>query len=336
MTLRRSVLGSGPQRLLLDAADASAVDGSDSDVTLLTPGLAPRVPDDVVVLTVLGAIADGGDGVVEVGAASGGVEDAGLVKLEGELVGLDGDGDGLLGDGGLELGDGVGGDVRVVVNEVLLEGGIGLAGAGDAGAGSVRVVGLELVGGGLEVLEGGVLPATVATEGGVVARDDLLLGHGDELAGLDEVSTLEGCDGGEGPAGTAASLVLDVVDGTLGPPVDVSVVGLGKSGVLDVLAGVNLGAEDGLVLGVGPGGELVVANSVGAVLGVVLHDEGVLLGEEGNAHVVLLGGGVGKAELVHVSGEAGLQEVLGEHNLGADGGLKAEAGNGVAEEVHYF
>ena len=274
--------------------------------------------------------------MVEVGAASGGVEDAGLVKLEGELVGLDGDGDGLLGDGGLELGDGVGGDVRVVVNEVLLEGGVGLAGAGDAGAGSVRVVGLELVGGGLEVLEGGVLPATVATEGGVVARDDLLLGHGDELAGLDEVSTLEGSDGGEGPAGTAASLVLDAVDGTLGPPVDVSVVGLGKSGVLDVLAGVNLGAEDGLVLGVGPGGELVVANSVGAVLGVVLHDEGVLLGEEGNAQDVLLGGGVGKAELVHVSGEAGLQEVLGEHNLGADGGLKAEAGNGVAEEVHYF
>ena len=125
--------------------------------------------------------------MVEVGAASGGVEDARLVELEGELVGLDGDGDGLLGDGGLELGDGVGGDVGVVINEVDLLVGLGLALAGDAGASGVRVVGLKLVSGFLEVLEGGVLPATVATEGGLVASDDLLLRHGDKVAGLDGV-----------------------------------------------------------------------------------------------------------------------------------------------------
>ena len=79
-----------------------------------------------------------------------------------------------------------------------------------------------------------------------------------------------------------------------------------------------------------------MADEVGAVLGVVLVDEGVLLGEELEAEVVLLGGGERKAVLVHVSGEAGLEEVLGEHELGTGGGLETGVGHGVAEVVHHL
>ena len=272
--------------------------------------------------------------MVEVGAAGGRVKDTRLVELERKGVGLDGDGDGLLGNGGLELRDGVGGDVGIGVNEVGLLGGIRAAAAGDAGARGVRIVSLGLIGGLLEVLESGVLPATLATVGDGVAGNDLLLGHGDELTGVDGVGALEGGDGGESPAGTAASLVLDGVDGTLGPPVDLSIVGLGELNnvLLRALAATHDGGE---LLG-GPGGELVVGKHVRSILGVVLVDEGVLLGEELHAEVVLLGGGERKAVLVHVSLEAGVHEVLGQHELGADGALDTKGGHRVAEVVHHL
>lgn len=64
--------------------------------------------------------------------------------------------------------------------------------------------------------------ATTSTVAEVVggARDDLLLGKLNELAGLDEVGTTEGLAGGESPAGTALTLVLDGGDSTFGNPVD--------------------------------------------------------------------------------------------------------------------
>lgn len=103
----RSVGGS-EEGLHLDTADTSALLGSDLDVTFVTPGSAPGVSDDVVVLAGLGSVSDGSDGVVEVGAAGGGVEDTRVVKLEDGLVSLDGDGDDALVDGSLELVDAVG------------------------------------------------------------------------------------------------------------------------------------------------------------------------------------------------------------------------------------
>ena len=209
---RISVGNGWVEGLLLDTADTSTVDGGDLDVTLITPGGAPRVSDDIVVLASLGisAITNGSDGVVEVGTALGGVEDTGLVHLEDELVGLNGDGSWLLGNGGLELVDGVGLDVGVARDLDLLEGLVGLAGAGGTGARGVWVVSHQFIGVGLQVVEGRVLPTTVAAERGLVARDNLLLGELDELAGLEEVSTLDGADSGEGPAGTASSLVLNL------------------------------------------------------------------------------------------------------------------------------
>lgn len=235
--LLRSVGDSWVEGLLLDTADTLAINGGDLDVTLITPAGAPRVSDDVVLLARGGisAVADSSDGVVKVGTAGGGVEDTGLVHLEDELVGLNGDGSWLEGDGGLEGRDGVGLDVGVARDLDLLEGLVRGAGAGGAGARGVWVVRVQFIGVGLQVVEGRVLPTAIAAEGGLVAGDDLLLGEGDELTGLEEVSTLNGGDSREGPAGSASGLVLDGVDGTLGSPVDTVRSGLRK--VLDSLIG---------------------------------------------------------------------------------------------------
>ena len=53
---------------------------------------------------------------------------------------------------------------------------------------------------GLEVGESVSLPSTVATIGGLVAVNNLLLGEGDEVSGLDGMGTLDGASGRESPA----------------------------------------------------------------------------------------------------------------------------------------
>lgn len=320
---RISVGNGWVEGLLLDTADTSTVDGGDLDVTLITPGGAPRVSDDIVVLASLGisAITNGSDGVVEVGTALGGVEDTGLVHLEDELVGLNGDGSWLLGNGGLELVDGVGLDVGVARDLDLLEGLVGLAGAGGTSTRGVWVVSHQFIWVSLQVVEGRVLPTTVAAERGLVARDNLLLGELEELAGLEEVSTLDGADSGEGPAGTASSLVLNGVDGTLGSPVNLS---LGGWLELDnVVSWGNSGTEKLLVLSISPGGELVVTKLEGGLLGVDLVDGLVLGGEELESELVLLLGAVGETVLLHVGGEGTLKSLHVGSSLVAVVGLEA-------------
>ena len=87
----------------LDTASTLAVDDLELDVTLITPGRAPRVLNLVVRSAILNAVTDCEDTVIKLGAAaSGSLEDTALVALEGTLVSLDGDGDGSLGDGSLE------------------------------------------------------------------------------------------------------------------------------------------------------------------------------------------------------------------------------------------
>lgn len=328
-----SVGSLGVEGLHLDTADTLAVNGGDLDVALLAPRSTPGVSDDVVVLATLGAVANGSDGVVEVGTAGSAIEDTTGVHLEDGLVGLDGDGGGGLLDGSLELGDGVGLDVGVGGNLNLLLGGDGLAGTGGASAGSVGVVRLELLSVGLEVVEGVALPATVAAVRGLVAGDDLLLGEGEELTGLEEVGTLNGAGGGESPAGTASGLVLDGVNGTLGSPVD----GIGELGVIEDdnvlgLVQLTLVAEDLLVLVVGPGGHEVVADGEGGLLSVDLLDLSILDGELLKSELVLLGGTVHDAELVEMSLELGLEGselVL----LVALLGLDTSESGGLAEEL---
>jgi hypothetical protein len=67
--------------------------------------------------------------------------------------------------------------------------------------------------------EGLVLPATVAAVVDGRAVDEGLLRIAIELSGGDIVSTLNSTNGGESPAGTALSLVLDGSDGSFSTPV---------------------------------------------------------------------------------------------------------------------
>jgi len=91
------------ERLHLDTADTSTINGGDLDVSLVSPRGSPGVSDDVVVLSTLSSISDGGNGVIELGSASLGVHDTRCVLLEDGFVGFDGNRDWLFGNGSLKL-----------------------------------------------------------------------------------------------------------------------------------------------------------------------------------------------------------------------------------------
>ena len=187
--------------LHLDTADTSSIDGGDLDVSLVSPGWAPGVSNDVVVLSSLGSVSDGSDGVVEVGSAGWGVEDTAVVHLEDGLVGLDGDGDDSLVEGGLELRDAVAWHVGVSSDaDLTSRGELGVAVSGSSGSGGVWVVRLKSLWAGLEVLEGLVLPSTLASVARGLARDELLLGEGEEGSSLDLMGSLDASGGTESPA----------------------------------------------------------------------------------------------------------------------------------------
>ena len=66
-------VGGWVERNLLDTADTKTINSSDLDVSLISPGSTPGVSNNVVLLSVLGSITDGGDGVIELSSASLGV-----------------------------------------------------------------------------------------------------------------------------------------------------------------------------------------------------------------------------------------------------------------------
>ena len=121
--------------------------------------------------------------------------------------------------------------------------------------------------------------AVVALLSGAV--DELLLGKGDEIASLLEVSALGGTSGREGPAGAALALVLDWSDVTLSSPVDGVWVGLAAGGWHWLAVRVGLGAVSKSVvlnpLLVGEISPLVHLDGEGLLAGesldVVLHDK---------------------------------------------------------------
>jgi len=180
----------------LDTADTLAFLGSDLDVAVVTPRGTPGVSNDVVVLARLrvGSIANSGDGVVEVSSALSRVHDTTSVHLEDRLVGLDGDGDWLLSNSSLELFNGL--RLNVSVGRDLSNNGhsLGLASGNSALARGVWVLRLGFNTVLFEVLEGLVLPTTLAAEAGLVARDKLLLREGLELAVGDLVNTFSSSD----------------------------------------------------------------------------------------------------------------------------------------------
>jgi len=179
--------------LHLDTADTLAVDDGESDEAIFAPACAPGVLDDPVLLAMIGTVTNGEDSVVKIGAARCGVEDTIFVVLKCRLVSLDGDREWLTSKGGLHLGNVIFLDVGVgcdLGSSLALR--IVLALAIQA---SVCVHRLKFGVVRLVVLEGLVLPATVASmvSGGAVHK--LLLREGKKLSGSDLMSTLERTSG---------------------------------------------------------------------------------------------------------------------------------------------
>jgi hypothetical protein len=172
-------------------------------------------------------------------------------------------------------------------------------------SGFVWVVSLELKLVRLGVLESVLLETTVATvvtpleAGGAV--NELLLGERDEATGGEEVSTFEGTSGGESPAGTALTLILDSGDGTLGSPVNVSVGdGFTEVHVLTILLEVTSTAESLSVFLLGHIGENVVSVNGSQVHAVEGINGGVLLKVFHESELEFLTGTVGFAPLGNV------------------------------------
>jgi hypothetical protein len=180
----------------LDTADSSSFNGSDSDVTLFSPAFSPGVSDDVVLYTILSSVTNSGDGVIEAGSASGGVEDTTSVSLEGRCVSLNGDGGNSLGNGSHKLGNGSRSTVGVGLDFGFGGGFVFAASV----SGSVCVVSFVLFVVILHVVETVGLPSTIATVGSGIAVDEFLLGEGFKVSGFLEMVTLDGSGGRESPA----------------------------------------------------------------------------------------------------------------------------------------
>lgn len=90
----------------MDSTDTWSVNGSDLDVAFITPSIAPRVSDYVIVKSILGSIADSSNGVVKVASVTMiRVQNTTKVHHERVIVSLNTDGDRLFGNGSLQLGD---------------------------------------------------------------------------------------------------------------------------------------------------------------------------------------------------------------------------------------
>lgn len=213
--------------------------------------------------------------MVKVSTASSAIKDSASVLLEYHLVGFNEDGGGLLCNSGLHLGN-------VVLSDILI------ACCVDSGSLSFRVNASSIGGvvwiGGLNfsleclpIAEGLVLPTTTAAVVAIAcclsgAVDELLLREAEEGSGLDEMFSLKCSSGGEGPAGSTLSLVLDWSDCTGCTPVDsCGISWLEPFGFL--LIKVWLSSEHLRPLVFGVVRELVVSDCEVGVAGVVLLDE---------------------------------------------------------------
>jgi len=159
----------------------------------------------------------------------------------------------------------------------------------------------------LTIGEGPDFETTIATTGLSVAINELRLREFLEFTRGKEVSTFNSSNGGESPAGTALSLVLNWVDSSLLSPVDLS-----GGDLVDLLLfeSVVLGWKStGVLLGlvVGHGGEHVVSNGECVLwIGVDLIVSSVSLGEEIHSEGVLFLGSVGDTVVGNVFHESGL------------------------------
>lgn len=188
-----------------------------SDVTGFSPGGSPGVSDDSIVDSVFGTVTDGGDGVIKVVSSSTVVEDTSGVTLEVVVGSIDGDASWSSGDGGFQGGDVLVSDGSVGCNS---DNSLGFAGFARSSLSNVWVRSFELHWVGHSILESVSFHTSIATTTLGIAINELRLGELEKRSGLDEVSTLHGSSGGEGPAGTTLSLVLNSSDHSFANPID--------------------------------------------------------------------------------------------------------------------
>lgn len=168
----------------------------DSDVAVLAPSGTPGVLDEPVVGSLVIAVSDEEHTVVEAGSAEP-LHDASEVELPLKTSGVDSNGDWTLLEG---LGKGLwvlGGDIGETGQ--LGDSTLGVASAVSA---SVWVGRLSVHLGAFGIGEGLVHETTIATLVALRGRavNELLLREGLELVVLEEVGSLHGTGGGEGPA----------------------------------------------------------------------------------------------------------------------------------------
>ena len=117
-----------------------------------------------------------------------GVKDSAGVHLEDGLVGLDTDSNWLLDNSGFELGDALWKNILASSNGNLTLSGNILAGPGGSSTSSVWVVSFKLLSVILNIFEGKGGETTTTSFTSFVTGGNLLLGEGEKLLGLDEVS----------------------------------------------------------------------------------------------------------------------------------------------------
>jgi len=269
--------------------------------------------------------ADSEDTVVELSRRAVGVRvDSRRVELEAGLRGVDGNRGGSEVDGGLEL--------TLVAGRNVGESGQSRSRVG-SGVGASSVLSGVRVGRlgvdtsvGDDVLHGLSHESTVAALVALAPRavHEVLLRERDELLGAEEVATLGGTSGGEGPARSALLLVLDGSDGTLLRPVPGGGGSSGSErGSLPVLEGVSGHLEAVEVLS-----ELSVGHVSESV-----HGEGeavVALVHAVDVLAVLGPDGVTKA---HVRGRVGLALSGGPANEGDVVATVAEESGGSTNQT---
>lgn len=188
--------------------------GRDLDVAVITPGGAPRVLQDVVVGTILSAVANGEHHVVKACATVSIVKNTASVRLERHLVSLNGNNDGTLRDGSLES------RLRVLLdidNLFDVDDRLGLVGHALTSCHGVVLVTLQTVL--LEALEHVIKEATATGEAAVLGlseRQALQLTSGNFVRRLDDLPSEDDT------VLAHLTLVLDGRDDALGSPVDTS------------------------------------------------------------------------------------------------------------------
>jgi hypothetical protein len=187
--------------VVLRSANTLTFNGTDLDVTSITPAWAPGVSHDPVVLTILSSPTDDGDGVIDLGSASRSSKDTRSVQLEGRAASSKSNTEDTLLDTSLVLGNRSWLNSRVGAYSNLATSGFG--GRASTCLGSVWILSFEDLWGRLEVVPGPEVPSTLATMGFGVAVNELLLRESKESTTSSLVSILGTSSGSERPAGTA-------------------------------------------------------------------------------------------------------------------------------------